>query len=149
MTRPRLIIPLVLAILVLSSAGAATAQKRPPNAKGPKARITWSVERVDQNVSPGQVVQLDVTVTSSADLTNVTLRAPGGLGRVLEIAPTTITTLKAGVAAPVRLTIELPAEGAHSQGGVVQLRAGKRLVPSVLSVKLTVPGSEDDASPGD
>jgi uncharacterized membrane protein len=91
----------------------------------------------------------DSTLTSSTDLTDLTLHVPAGLGRVVKVEPATIASLKAGVATPVRLTISMPATGAHSQGGVVQMRAGQRNVPSALQVKLTVPGATDDAEDSD
>jgi uncharacterized membrane protein len=112
--------------------------------KSPQARLTWGIARVERTVAPGQTIEVNVTLTSSANLNNVVLRVPGGLGRVLKVEPASFASLKAGVAAPVKLTITLPAAGAHSQGGIVQVRAGQRNVPAALKIKLTVPGSTGD-----
>ena len=144
------VIPLILIALLILSVGAASAKgggggKGPPKAKPAKARITWSQPRVLQSVAPGQTSLVEVTLTSSADLTNVALQAPGGLGRVVKVEPASFTSLKAGVATPVKLTISMPAQNAHSQAGVVQVRAGKRVVPASLKVELTVPAPADAA----
>jgi hypothetical protein len=148
-----LIISLALVGLLMLTVSAAAAAKGGggsgkghPKDKGQHARLTWSVGRVEQTVAPGQTVEVEVTLTSSADLSNVTLRVPGGLGRVLRVEPASFATLKAGVATPVKLTIAMPSDGAHSQGGVVQVRAGRRNVPAALKVKLTIPSSADDDS---
>ena len=146
------IIPLVLIALLILTVGAAAAKgggggKGHPKAKPAKAHITWSQPRVVQTVTPGQTSVVEVTLTSSTDLTNVTLRVPGGLGRVVKVEPASFTSLKVGVATPVKLTISMPAQNAHSQGGVVQLRAGKRAIPASLKIKLTIPipaAAEDD-----
>jgi hypothetical protein len=138
------IVPLVLIALLILSVGAASAKgggggNGHPKAKPAKARIAWSQPRVVQTVTPGQTSVIELTLTSSADLVNVTLRIPGGLGRIMNVEPASFTSLKAGVATPVKLTISMPAQNAHSQGGVVQVRAGKRAIPALLKVKLTLP----------
>jgi uncharacterized membrane protein len=134
----------IAAVLALS-AGAVAAKPGAPGGKDKavKARITWSVARVEQTLVAGQTATVDVTLTSSADVSNATLRIPGGLGRVVSVSPATFS-LKAGVAQAVRLTIAMPAEGAHSQGGVIQVRSGKRNLPQSLKVNVTVPGDEDE-----
>jgi hypothetical protein len=156
MSRYRTIFGSLLLIgLLLFTVGAAAAKggggggKDHPKGKPAQARITWSVGRVEQTLSPGQTVEVNVTLTSSADLTNVTLRVPGGLGRVLKVEPSSFASLKAGVATAVKLTISAPSQGVHSQGGVVQVRAGKRNVPAALKVKLSVPGSPNDQGDGE
>jgi hypothetical protein len=149
MSRSRtMLVALALAVLALLTAGGAAAKEGHGQGQRPdkpqRARITWSTPRVVQAVAPGQTVQVDVTLTSSADLANVTLRVPEGLGRVLTVEPASFASLKAGVATPVRLTIAMPATGAHSQGGVVQVRAGQRTMPAGLKVKLAIPGAADE-----
>jgi uncharacterized membrane protein len=141
------VVPLVVIALLILTVGAAAAKgggKDHPKAK-PKARITWSQPRVVQAVTPGQTSVVEVILTSSADLTNVTLRMPGGLGKVVKVEPAGFTSLNAGVATPVKLTINMPAQNAHSQAGVVQVRAGKRVIPASLKIKLAVPGSANPA----
>lgn len=134
---------LTLAGLLALSVGVAAAKPGPGGKeKAAKARITWSAERVEQTLAAGQAATVDVSLTSSADVPNATLRIRGGLGRVVSVSPATFN-LKAGVAQSVRLTMTMPADGAHSRGGVVQVRSGKRNLPSALKVKLTVPGDED------
>ena len=145
-----IIVPLVLLMLLLLTVGAAAAKgggggNGHAKAKPAKARITWSQARVVQAIAPGQTAVVQVTLTSSADLANVTLRASGGLGRIVKVEPASFTSLKAGVATPIKLTISMPSSNAHSQGGVVQVRAGKRAVPASLKLKLTVPGVVDAA----
>jgi hypothetical protein len=132
---------LVLIALLFCTLGTAAAKggNGHPKAK-PKARITWSQPRVVQGVTPGQTSVVELTLTSSADLGDVTLRIPGGLGNVVRLEPAAFARLKAGVPAKVRLTIAMPAQNAHSQAGIVQVRSGKRAIPASLKVKLTVPG---------
>jgi len=149
MSRSRTIIAsLILVSLLLLTVGSAAAKgggaPGHPKGKAPRARITWSTIRVAQTINPGQTVEVNVTLTSSVDLADVSLRVPTGLGRVLKAEPAHFDSLKAGVATPVKLTISMPAQGAHSQGGVVQVRAGNRNVPAALKVKLTVPAAHGD-----
>jgi hypothetical protein len=136
--------PFVVILLLLLTSAVAAAQsgghgKGPIKNKPQRARITWSQPRIVQSVAPGQTVTVDVSLTSSADIATVTLRVPGGLGRVLKVEPASFS-LKAGVATPVKLTVTMPANGAHSQGGVVQVRAGRN-IPASLKVLVQVPGS--------
>ncbi|MEN9933518.1 MAG: hypothetical protein RLZZ387_97 [Chloroflexota bacterium] len=151
-----LVITLVLvslALVPLGSAAAAQGQGQ-PKARQPKARITWTVPsapapgqpaRVEVAVTPGQpVAPIEVTLTSSTDVANVTLVPSGGLARVVTVEPSSIASLKAGQLVTVRLTVAMPADGAHSQGGVIKVRAGKRSLPASLKVQLTVPGAPDD-----
>jgi|GEM_PF-3801459 len=139
---------LVLTLVILTVALAvsvAAKPNRPPTKKPPHARVTWSVPRIEQTLAPGTTIRLQVTMVSSADLSDVTLRVPGGLGRVLTVEPTSIASVKAGVVTPVTLTVSMPLARAHSQGGVVQVRAGNPAVPSPLKVKIRVPGTENEA----
>ena len=113
-------------------------------AKPVKARITWSTARVEQTLAPGQTAEVTVTLTSNVDVDNVTLRVPRGLARIVTVEPASFTSLKAGVATPVKLVFSMPADQAHSQGGVIQVRSGQRALPSHLSVKVTVPGGQNE-----
>ncbi len=147
--RPVIVSLLLVALLILT-VGAAAAKgggggKGHLKAKPAKARITWSQPRIIQSVTPGQIGVVEVTLTSSADLTNVTLWVPGGLGRVVKVEPASFTSLKAGVATPVKLTISMLSRNAHSQGGVVLVRAGWRAIPASLKVKLMVSNPADTA----
>lgn len=137
---------LILAIVVLTFVGpAAAAPGKPPKARPVKATITWSTPRVEQSLAPGASATVEVTLTSSVDMAEVTFRVPGGLGRVLRVDAGGVTSLQAGVATPMKLIITMPATGAHSQGGVVQVRSGQRAIPTPLSVKINLPASDDDA----
>jgi len=145
------IVPLLLVALLILTVGAATAKggdgsNGHPKAKPTKARITWSQPRIIQAVTPGQISVVEVTLTSSVDLTKATLRVPGGLGRVVKTEPASFASIKAGVATSVKLTITMPSQNAHRQGGVVQVRAGRRVVPVSLKVKLTVPRPTSQAA---
>ena len=142
------LIPLLLVTLVLLTVGSAAAQgggggKGHPKGKPAKARIIWSQPRVIQTMTLGQTAEVKMTLMSSADLANVTLRVPGGLGRVVKVEPASFAQLKAGVATPVTLTIRMPSQNAHSQGGVVQVRSGMRALPHALKVKLVVPAQDE------
>jgi hypothetical protein len=136
------LVALVALALSLSIVGTAAAKPgRPGNdTKPPKARITWSVPSVERRVAPGETVRVSVTLTSSADLANVTFVAPGGLGKVLKVEPAVLSSLAAGVPANVTLTISVPSEGAHCQAGVVKVHAGKKNLPAPLKVKVILPG---------
>lgn len=145
------IVPLLLVALLLLTVDAAAAKgggggHGQPKARLPKARITWSQPRIVQAVRSGQTSVVEVTLTSSVDLTNVTLRVAGGLGRILKVEPASFASIKAGVATSVKLTITMASQNAHSQGGVVQVRAGKRAIPMLLKVQLTVPSPAGQAA---
>jgi len=151
-TARTIFIALLLAASLLLTSGGAAAKGHDPNrgsGKPQKAHLTWSMPRIEQSLSPGHTVEISVTLTSSTDLANLTLQPSGGLREVLTVEPATIASLKAGVTTPVKLTITMPAAGAHSQGGVIQVLAGQRHLPSKLKVKLTVPGASDDAEGND
>jgi hypothetical protein len=71
---------------------------------------------------------------------------PGGLGRVMKADIAKLTNIKAGALTTVTFTVTMPAK-AHTQGGVVQIRAGKRTIAQPLQVRLTVTpttGAEHD-----
>lgn len=141
MRRLRLTLILAVVALSLSFASAAAAKPGGPNgAKPAKARITWSVARVEQTIGPGETVQLPLTITSSADLSGVAVTATGGLAPFVTVGPSSIASLRAGVPASVTLTITMPAEGARCAAGAVKVRAGSRNVPASLKVKLLLPG---------
>jgi hypothetical protein len=72
---------------------------------------------------------------------------PGGLGRVLKADTTTLTNIKAGTPTMVTFTVTMPVNGAHTQGGVVQIRTGQRVFAQPLPILLTV--ASDDESVGD
>jgi uncharacterized membrane protein len=142
------VVPLVLVTLLILTVGAAAAKGGgggQAKAKPAKARITWSQAHLVQTIASGQTTVVQVTLTSSSDLANVTLRVPGGLGRIVKVEPASFTSLKAGVATPIKLTISMPSQNAHSQAGVVQVRAGKRAIPTPLKLKLTVPAPANAA----
>lgn len=144
MHRHRLLLVLTLVVLSLALVGTAAAKPGGPNGRPngpqpPQPRITWSTPRLQQTVNPGQTVQVNVTLTSSVDLNDVTLVVPGDLGLVLSAEPASFSQLQAGVATNVRLTISMPVEGAHNQGGIVQVRAGERAVPHALKVHVRLP----------
>lgn len=150
----RLIITLGVVALVLLSFGAATAKDNhkpklphgaghPPAGKGRPAHLTWTPARITQAVTAGQTTQLTATFTSSADIAEATLVIPGGLGRVLKADSATLTNIKAGALTTVTFTATMPATGAHTQGGVVQLRVGQRRLAQPLPILLTVANGND------
>jgi len=124
---------------------------QPPTGKGKPAHLTWTPGRITQAVTAGQTRQITATVTSSADIAAAALVIPGGLGRVMKADSATLTTIKAGTPTTVTFTVTMPAIGAHTQGGVVQLRVGHRMLAQPLPVLLTVAkshGTGQDADAG-
>src|SRR5215212_3385973 len=150
----RLIITLGAVAMLLLSFGAAAAKgndtPNPPHGgagqspagKGKPARLTWTPRRITQAVTAGQTVQVTATFTSSADIAEATLVIPGGLGKVLKADTATLTNIKAGIPTMVTFTVTMPAK-AHTQGGVVQVRAGQRMLTQPLPVLLTVASGND------
>jgi hypothetical protein len=143
----RLLPLLLVACLLIAGAGAAAAKGKGKGngngAKPPKAHLTWTPARIDQTVSPGQSVSVTATVSSPVDVANLTLAATGGLAKMVTITPSSLS-LKAGVPATVTIAISAPASGAHSQGGSIKAKLGKRSLPGSLKIKITVPGAEED-----
>ncbi len=144
----RMLVSLVLAGLMVVMASVVVAAPG-GNGKGNgkdaqnKARLTWSTARLEQTLEAGTSAIVEVSLTSSAELKSVSLRVPGGLGRIItKIEPSTFD-LEAGKAKTVRFTLSMPAEGAHSQGGVVQAIVGRRNMPQSLKVLVKVPGDAD------
>ena len=139
----RLLPLLLVACLLLAGAGAAAKGKGNGSAKKPQARLTWTPARLAQTVSPGQTVSVTADVSSTVDIDNLTLAPTGGLAGMVTVAPASLS-LKAGVSATVTLTISAPSAGAHSQGGSIKAKLGKRSLPGSLKVKITVPGSDEE-----
>ncbi len=131
---------LLAGLMVLSVSVAVAAPGANGKAARNKARLRWSVTRVEQTLAPGQSTTITVDLVSSASLENVRLRIPGRLGRVASVKPSGRFNLTAGKAVQVTLTLASPANAARSQGGVVQVIAGRRNVPQSLKVLIKVPG---------
>jgi hypothetical protein len=150
----RLVITLgVLALLLLSFDAAAAKPKDTPKSphggagqplggKGKPARLIWSPRRITQAVTAGQTIQLTATFTSSTDIAEATLVIPGGLGKLLKADNATLSAIKAGTLTTVTFTVTMPAK-AHTQGGVVQVRAEQRMLAQPLPVLLTVANGDD------
>jgi hypothetical protein len=159
----RLIVILGVVTLLLLTIGAAAAKPndkpKPPHGgaghlpagTGKPARLTWTPRRITQAVTAGQTIQLTATFTSSADIAQATLVIPGGLGKVMQADSATLANIKAGTPTTITFTVTMPAK-AHSQGGVVLVRAGQRMIARPLPVLLTVANGhntgqdEDDAA---
>ena len=151
----RLIITLGVVALLLLTFGAAAAKGndkpkpprggagQPPAGKGKPARLTWTPGRITQAVTAGQTVQVTAAFSSSVDIAEATLVIPGGLGKVLKADSAKLTNIKAGTLTTLTFTITMPATGAHTQGGVVQVRAGQRMLARPLPVLLTVANGND------
>jgi hypothetical protein len=150
----RLIITLGAVALLLLTFGAAAAKPKdtpksphgdtgqPLAGKGKPARLTWTPGQVTQAVTAGQTIQVTATFTSSADIAEATLVIPGGLGKVMKADSATLTNIKAGALTTVTFTATMPAL-AHTQGGVVQVRVGRRMLARPLPVLLTVANGND------
>jgi hypothetical protein len=145
-----LIITLGVVALLLLSFGAAAAKSngkpklphggagQPSAGKGKPAHLTWTPRRITQAVTAGQTIQVTATFSSSADIAEAMLVIPGGLGKVLKADTAKLTNIKAGTLTTVTFTVTMPANGAHTQGGVVQVRAGQRVLAQPLPILLTV-----------
>jgi hypothetical protein len=151
----RLIITFGVVALLLLTFGAAAAKpdklrdtRQPSGGKGKPARLTWTPGRITQAVTAGQTIQVTATFTSSADIAEATLVIPGGLGKVLKADSVTLSNIKAGALTTVTFTVTMPAT-AHTQGGVVQVRMGKRMLAQPLPVLLTVANGNDTGSDAD
>ncbi len=156
----RLIITLGVVVLLLLTFGAAAAKPKdtpksphgdanqPAAGKGKPARLTWTPRRITHAVTAGQTIQLTATFTSSTDIAEATLVIPGGLGKVLKADTAKLTNIKAGAPTTVTFTVTMPAK-AHSQGGVVQVRLGQRMLAQPLPVLLTVANGNDTGQDAD
>jgi hypothetical protein len=142
--------------LLLLTVGAAAAKgndtSKLPQDKGKPARLTWTPRRITQVVTAGQTIQVSATFNSSADIAEATLVIPGGLGKVLKADSAKLTNIKAGTPTTVTFSVTMPATGAHTQGGVVQVRVGQRMFAQPLPILLTVAksngaGDNDTAKP--
>jgi hypothetical protein len=146
-----LIVTIGVIALLLLSIGAAAAkgndQPKPPQTKGKPAHLTWTPGRIRQVVTPGQTIQVSATFSSSADIAAATLVIRGGLAKVLKANSSILTDIKAGTSTTLTFTATIPATGAHTLGGVVQLRAAGRILAQPLPVLLTVTKS-NSASQG-
>lgn len=142
-----LIITLGVVALLLLTFGAAAAKEntpetphgkvQPPTGRGKPARLAWTPRRITQVVTAGQTIQFTATFSSSADIAEATVVIPGGLGKVLRADTPKLTNIKAGTPTIVTFTVTMPAK-AHTQGGVVQVRAGQRVLAQPLPILLTV-----------
>jgi hypothetical protein len=156
----RLIITLGVIALLLLTFGAAAAKdndkpKLPhggaghgPASIGKPAHLSWTPGRIMQAVTAGQTLQITATFSSSADIAEATLFVPGGLGKVLKADQAKLTAIKAGTPTTVTFTVTMPATRAHTQGGVVQMRVGQRMLAPPLSVLLTVANGNDAEDKG-
>lgn len=150
----RLLLSLLLAALMAVTAGVVGAAPGPQgkgkaNGSKEKARMTWSVKRVEKILNAGESGSAIVTLTSNVDVANVSLRLPGGLGRITKAIPAEVGqgstfNLKANTPINVTLTFAVPADAVGSQGGVVQVLVGGRNMPESLKVLVRRPGDVND-----
>jgi len=150
----QLIVILGVVALLLLTFGAAAAKGndktkqphgagQPPIGKSKPAHLTWTPGRITQAVTAGQTVQFTATFSSSVDIAEATVVIPGALGRLLKPNTTTLANIKAGALTTLTFAVTMPATGAHTQGGVVQIRAGQRVLARPLPVLLTVANAND------
>lgn len=142
----RISFTLVLVALLALSLGQAAAAPKPQNKGKPaKTRMSWSVRRLVQPLVPGQSATATVELTSSMDLSNVTLRVPGGLGRIVTLTPAAgeAFDLKANTPKQITLQFAMPADSVGAQGGVVQVRVGHRNMPAALHVFAGTPSAAE------
>ena len=141
----------LLGLLALTVGAAAAKDKDRPGKPGepPRAaQITWSVPRVVQQVAGGTETTVEVSFTSSADLEKVTLRVLGGLGRSLKVEPAAWDKVAANTPVAVRLTFAAPSKlGRGALGGVVQVRAGQRVLGQPLPVRAVFRAGDDSGQP--
>ncbi len=155
----RMLVSLLLAALLAVTAsvvGAAPGPQAKGKAKGPKAkaRMTWSVKRVEHSLNAGESGNATVTLTSNVDVAKVSLRVPGGLGRITKVSAAGVAqgstfNLTANTPVTVTLAFAVPANAVESQGGVVQVLVGGRNTPESLKVFVKLTGAADaDANAG-
>ena len=152
----RMLVSLLLAALLAITAsvvGAAPGPQAKRKVNGPKAkaRMTWSVKRVEQTINAGESGTVAVTLTSNVDVVNVSLRVPGGLGRVTTVSAAGVAqgspfSLKANSPVTITLAFTVPANAVESQAGVVQVLVGGRNTPESLKVFVRLPGNADGES---
>jgi len=155
----RLLSTLGVIVMLLLTVGAAAAKPndkpKPPHGwaghlpagAGKPAHLTWTPRRITQAVTAGQTIQVTATFSSSADIAEATLVIPGGLGKVMKADTATLTNIKDGALTTVTFTVTMPAK-AHTQGGVVLVRAGQRMLARPLPVLLTVAKGSDAGGDG-
>ncbi len=149
----RMLVSLLLAALLAITAsvvGAAPGPQAKSKATGPKAkaRMTWSFKRVEQLLNAGESGTATVTLTSNVDVANVSLRVPGGLGRIIKVSAAGVAQgstfkLKANTPITVTLVFTVPAKAVESQAGVVQVLVGGRNTPASLKVFVKLTGTAD------
>jgi hypothetical protein len=137
---PALALALVLALVAVASTDAKP--KNPPGSKPARASVVWTPARLTLTTDAQGAATAAATFVSSVALDNVELRIPGGLGRVLKAIPSTLAHVDANVPQTITFTLA-PGAATHSQGGVVQLVAGKRVGGQPLHVHVRVPGGDD------
>jgi hypothetical protein len=148
----RFFVPLVFVLMLLLSVGAVSARERGGTPSGTAApRVTWSTRKVEQALTVGQPTTVTVSFTSTVDLQNVILNIPGRLARVMTVAPASFAAVPANTATQVTLTFNVPADWKGNASGVVQMRSGKRVIPTPLHVQARIPrtaqASGDQKSP--
>ena len=102
-------------------------------------RVVWAPRVVTATLAPGTSRDVTATFTVTRALSNVRVRLVPPHGTAVTVTPSTFASLQPGQTYTVHLHLQVPA-GAHrgAYNTVLQLRAGQRMVPAPLAVRIRV-----------
>jgi len=104
-------------------------------------KIEWTPGEIQVTLSPGQgaTETAFATFTSSTSLDQVTLEVVPSLSSFVTVEPAEIGSVQAGVPQTIALHFTLPpGTEPGTYEGVLHVRSGKRTVPHVLKISITV-----------
>lgn len=121
----------------------------PESASAGQPAVTWSQNSIDVILSSGETASRSFTLTSSTDLTNVSIEAVSSISPFLTIKPSTISKLKANKAQNVQVTFSIPSNATlGTYTATIHLRVGSQTFPQTLKVTLRILGVITDATVG-
>ncbi len=131
-----LLVMLVLSQVAITPTALAKGPKPPPHKP---AKLVWSINPVTATLTPGGSYSTTVTFTSTADLSNVTLRLTPSLKGTTTISPTTFATITAGVPYTIDISVTVPMTRPHPvYNGILTVREGHRALPQTLKLRFRV-----------
>ena len=157
-TKGKIWLVLLIALMVLGSVSVLSHNSRkaltidsptatPSNSATPSAsavasvqpKITWSQQRIEITLSPGESASRNVTLTSNLALQNVVIESVPEIARFLNIQPNNFGNVSAGQPESVHFGFSIP-EGTAlgTYAGTIHVRSGNRTLPQTLKVVLEV-----------
>lgn len=114
------------------------------------ARITWSQSELDV-ILPRNVTRIkDITLTSSQDLQNVSIKAIPELEGFLSTQPNTLEAVPGNQHQTIRLIFVIPSTTALGiYDGTIHVRSGNRTIPDTLKITLTISDQTLPPDPGE